>query len=37
MSAGVPHRLPAHKPRYLMGVGAPVDFFTAVAAQRAAA
>ena len=30
--AHTPHRLPAHKPRYLMGVGAPEDLVEGVAA-----
>jgi queuine tRNA-ribosyltransferase len=29
--AHTPHRLPAHKPRYLMGVGTPEDLVTGVA------
>ena len=30
--AHTPHRLPAHKPRYLMGVGTPEDLVEGVAA-----
>jgi queuine tRNA-ribosyltransferase len=30
--AHTPHRLPAHKPRYLMGVGTPEDLIDGVAA-----
>jgi queuine tRNA-ribosyltransferase len=29
--AHTPHRLPAHKPRYLMGVGTPEDLVQGVA------
>ena len=29
--AHTPHRLPAHKPRYLMGVGTPEDLVEGVA------
>ena len=32
--AHTPHRLPAHKPRYLMGVGTPEDLVDGVAAGR---
>jgi hypothetical protein len=32
--AHTPHRLPAHKPRYLMGVGTPEDLVEGVAAGR---
>ena len=32
--AHTPHRLPAHKPRYLMGVGTPEDLVEGVAARR---
>jgi queuine tRNA-ribosyltransferase len=32
--AHTPHRLPEHKPRYLMGVGTPEDLVEGVAARR---
>ncbi len=32
--AHTPHRLPAHKPRYLMGVGTPEDLVEGVAQRR---